>query len=119
MKPLVIGIGNSERGDDGVGPAVIEYLNLTVKDLETARCSGDLTRLLDLWQTRQHVVLVDMLVTSDAEPGTFHFFDTRQDSIPYELACSSHSMSLAQCIELARTLDQLPPRIDILSHNSL
>ena len=79
MKPLVIGIGNRDRGDDGVGPVIVENLQQMAPDIDTACCAGDLTRLLDLWHGRERVILVDMLASQDAAPGTVHCFDIAHD----------------------------------------
>lgn len=114
MKPLVIGIGNRDRGDDAVGPVLVDQLQRAGAALDTAYCAGDITRLLDLWHAREHVVLVDMLVTADQPAGTVCSFDVRQDPLPYSVAYSSHAMNLSQCVELARTLDQLPPRVALI-----
>ena len=113
--PLIIGIGNTRRGDDGAGPAVIAELEQTPSSLyDTVVCEGDLTRLMELWQDHLQVVLVDMVQIAGEEPGTVHRFDVSHNALPYKLTCSSHTLSLTQCIELARALEQLPQQISIV-----
>ena len=68
----------------------------------------------DPQQHRDTVILVDMLVDERVEAGTRRTFDLASEGLPYGLACSSHSMDLAQCIELARTLERLPGNIEVV-----
>ncbi len=114
MIPLVIDIGNRDRGDDGIGPAVVDRLRQIAPEIDTAYCAGDLTRLMELWEGRATVILVDMLVDEDDAVGTGRTFDLAREGLPYGLACSSHSMDLAQCIELARALERLPRNIEVV-----
>ncbi len=113
--PLIIGIGNSRRGDDGAGPAVIAELEQNPSSqYKTTVCQGDLTRLMELWRDHTQVVLVDMVQIAGEEPGSVHRFDVSHDALPYTLSHSSHTLSLTQCIELARALEQLPQQISIV-----
>ena len=113
--PLVIGIGNPERGDDRSGLAVVErLLALGPPGLRIARLSGDTTRLLELWREADDVVLVDMVFCDRWVPGTLHRFDLCQQPLPYDVTCSSHGVDVSQVVELARVLDTLPPRLELL-----
>ncbi|WP_019627735.1 hydrogenase maturation protease [Thioalkalivibrio sp. AKL10] len=103
--PLVIGIGNPWRGDDGVGHAVVEALQGT-SGLTTATCSGEPAELMDLWQGHDPVILVDAIVTG-AAPGTLHRLDAREP-LPRGARYSSHGIGLAEAVELARSLGDLP-----------
>ena len=76
MKTAVYGIGNILLGDDGIGPAVVHYLesrltagdHLTLEDLGTP--SLDLPNYLDGYD---RVIFVDA-VNVDAPPGTIRLF---------------------------------------------
>ena len=114
MTALVIGIGNPDRGDDAVGPAVVERLAQSAPSIHAATCAGDLTRLLDLWHAHQQVILVDMLVIPGTPAGTVRTFDLRREPQPYALTCSSHALDLSQCVELARVLGALPAKVELL-----
>ncbi len=103
--PLVIGIGNPWRGDDGVGHAVVEALAGT-PGLTTATCSGEPAELMELWQGHDPVILVDAVVTG-AAPGTLHRLDAREP-LPRGARYSSHGIGLAEAVELARSLGDLP-----------
>jgi hydrogenase maturation protease len=111
---LIIGVGNPARGDDGVGIAVARALaakrfaNATVVE-----ASGEGTTLTQLWQGAQTVILVDAVAVG-AEPGTIHRIDARTQALPTDVfRGSSHSFGVAEAIELARALNQLPPRLVI------
>jgi hydrogenase maturation protease len=109
---LIIGIGNIYRSDDGAGIAAIRQLKgqlpARVRVLEA---SGEGTALVETWKDAASVILIDA-VRSGAPPGTIHRLDARNDKIAAELfLCSSHAFSLAQAIELARALNQLPQHL--------
>ena len=54
--PLVIGIGNPDRGDDAAGVLVSRALT-TVRTKELPDC----TALLDVWANESHVIVVDAM----------------------------------------------------------
>ena len=108
----IIGVGNSFRSDDGVGIAVArslrERLSSGVAVLEQ---SGEGTALLEAWKGARAVVLVDA-VQSGAAPGTIHRLDATAGGIPQAFfRYSTHAFSVAEAVELARALSQLPPRV--------
>ena len=106
----IIGYGNIERGDDGVGIIAAERL----RDLGFAAvtCTGDGLELLEAWRDQNHVIIIDTVVTG-APAGTLHRWDDCQ-SLPASLApTSTHGLGLAQAIDLAGTLDLLPARVSV------
>ena len=103
--PLVIGIGNPWRGDDGIGHAVVDALAGT-PGLTTAKSHGEPAELMDLWQGHNPVILVDAIVTG-AAPGALHRLDAREP-LPRGARYSSHGIGLAEAVELARSLGELP-----------
>jgi len=111
-RPLIVGVGNPLRGDDGVGPAVVRCL----KDAGFAHArllesKGEPAALMAAWQDADLVVLIDA-AASGAAPGTIHRFDATNDPLPPALAaCSSHALGLGEAIKLARALGQLPARL--------
>lgn len=113
MKTLIIGIGNEYRGDDGVGRHVARRLaELSSPDVEIQESSGESFSLMELWANAQKVILIDA-VQSGAEPGTVQRFDAGEQALPTEFVqqCSTHALSLPEAIELARSLQQLPPEV--------
>jgi hydrogenase maturation protease len=109
-RPLVIGVGNAWRGDDGVGAAVVAAL-VEVPGLDTAVCGGEPAELMAQWAGRATVFVVDALVTGE-QAGTIHRL-TADAPLPHRAGPSSHGMGLAEAVELARVLDELPPELII------
>ena len=107
---LVIGIGNEYRSDDGVGLVVARELRArNLPSTQIIECSGDGAALMEAWETASRVILIDA-TASGSKPGTIYRFDASTRSIPTDLSFhSTHAFSVAEAIELARTLDQLPP----------
>lgn len=109
---LIIGIGNEYRGDDGIGLLVARRLRETLSGpVKIVEQSGEGAALMDAWKDFQNVVLIDA-VQSGAEPGTIFRFEAHQRSIPAQFFhYSTHVFSVAEAIELARALNQLPLRL--------
>lgn len=109
MDILVIGIGNSYRGDDGVGPAIIALLRAEkLPGAQLFVCDGDCSSLLDAWQGTDAVVLIDA-VSSGAPPGTIYRFDALAQPLPREMSFqSTHAFGVAEALALGRALGQLP-----------
>jgi hydrogenase maturation protease len=107
---LVLGVGNASRGDDGVGLVVAQHLREDPRDGVTiVLTAGEGTGLLALWQDSDAVVLVDAVWTG-ARPGTLHRFEMSTHPLPAMfLRVSTHAFGVAEAIELARALRQLPP----------
>lgn len=109
---LVIGVGNPYRRDDGVGLVVARRLAGTqLEGLRVLELRGEGTALMEAWRGGQRVIVVDA-VQSGAPPGRIHRLDARAQPMPSGLFhCSSHAVGLAEAIELARALGQLPLRL--------
>ena len=110
---LVIGLGNPLRGDDGVGPRVVQELNRRglpegVIALDVGTGGLDLLRVLE---GSKHVVLVDAADVG-REPGQFVRF--RPDQA--RLVCagdrlSLHHAGLGEVLALADALGRALPEI--------
>ncbi len=106
---LVIGLGNELRGDDAAGLEVARRLN--PEGFGVRVHAGEAVDLLEMWSGTDAVVLVDA-VRSGASPGTVHRIDAGAEPIPARLRrTSSHAISVAEAIELARALGRLPRRL--------
>ena len=108
----VIGVGNEARGDDAVGLEVARRLHrqrlpgVTVQEL-----GGDLSSLLDRWQNADAVILIDASAPG-ASPGAIVRLEPLAQSIPKGVfPYSTHAFGVAEAIELARVLEQLPTRL--------
>lgn len=106
----VIGIGNRDRGDDGLGPLVVEALDSRLQENVCAvEHSGEVGGLVDLMSGAEAVYMVDAAVMG-LEPGSLRVFDASISPLPVlGGAFSSHALGLSEAIELARALNVLPP----------
>ena len=109
---LIIGIGNPYRGDDVVGLCVAHHLKRQALDcVNVIEESGDGTTLMESWKDANTVILIDA-VHSGAQPGTIHRFDVHMQTIPTKFFhYSTHAFGVAEAIELARALKQLPQNL--------
>jgi hydrogenase maturation protease len=109
---IFIGVGNPFRGDDAVGRAVVGRLRGELPpEIKVQEESGDGTELLEAWEGADCVILVDA-VQSGAPPGTIHRLDARFEKLPAWFSHSStHSFGVAEAIELARTMGDLPAKL--------
>ncbi len=108
----VIGIGNPDRGDDTAGRLVIRGLHDRYDAREKLiEMSGEPSELLDSLAAASDGILVDAC-RSGTPPGTIHRFDVSTEPLPHRiLSLSTHGLGLAEALELARTLGQLPGNV--------
>jgi len=111
---LVIGVGNDFRSDDSVGLQIVRQLRQTLPtQVAVVEIDGDGTDLMQAWKDFKSVFVVDA-VQSDGEPGELLFLDVTSDplsSIPARSSC--HLFGVGEAIELARSLNQLPPKLRV------
>ncbi|MEA2008917.1 MAG: hydrogenase maturation protease [Chloroflexota bacterium] len=108
---LIVGLGNPLRGDDGVGPRVVEELlrREIPSHVEVLDAGSGGLDLLHILKGRELAVVVDSARLGE-DPGQFIRFTPSQ----VELAPRSfnpHHASLAEVMTLARALGQPLPRI--------
>jgi hydrogenase maturation protease len=106
---VVIGVGNTDRGDDGAGPLVVRTLaNQLPVGVKVAELDGEVTSVLGRLQGADVAILVDAC-RCGAPAGTVLRFDVAVDSLPREgFAVSTHGVDVANALELARALGDLP-----------
>jgi hydrogenase maturation protease len=111
-RTVVIGVGNSFRGDDAAGREVARRVRERVpRELEVVVCELEPTRLIDAWDGADMAFVVDA-VASGAEPGTVHRFDATTEALPSrEFRSSTHALGIGETIELARAIGKLPARV--------
>jgi hydrogenase maturation protease len=110
MPALVVGIGNTVRGDDAVGLRVAERLGLSETVVQH---DGEPASLIALWEGHDEVVLIDA-VTSGRDAGTLVEIDATTSTLPSGMCHSTHALGPAEAVELARALGKLPPRITLV-----
>jgi hydrogenase maturation protease len=109
---LVVGVGNPDRGDDGIGPLVArQLLGRVSPSVAIIERSGDALALIDDWAGRDAVILVDAAAPG-AAPGQVHRIDLLEEALPPEVSLSStHAFGVAEAVGLAHTLGLLPARV--------
>lgn len=113
-RTLVIGVGNPDRGDDGIGPLVARRLAARLPpDIEVLERRGDALALLDDWADATTVILIDAAARFTA-PGRIHRIDPEVEPLPPGLSpTSTHGFGVSDAIALACALGRLPPRLVI------
>lgn len=106
---LVLGVGNPDRGDDGVGRLVARLLHGRLPTgVSIAECDGGAEEVLDRIAGADNVILIDAAV-SGVRAGTIRQVDcVAGDVVPTGGVASSHGLGVAEAIALARTLGCLP-----------
>lgn len=117
---LIAACGNQLAGDDGFGPRVaaevvaydapgVEVLNLGMKP------AGLVYHLPD----REAVIVVDAAAPDCDHPHgvllEMEFFATGRPPLRHDATVSSHGLSLAHELEMARQLDILPERVHLIA----
>lgn len=111
----VIGVGNPNRGDDGIGPAVAAAVaGMVDPEVDVIVSTADPSRLIERWESAESVVLVDAMADR-AAPGRIAVFDATDEPLPSDFdAISSHGFGVPAAVELARSLGRLPNRLVVV-----
>jgi hydrogenase maturation protease len=107
---LIAGVGNDWRGDDAAGLVAARRLRELLPGVRVVEIVGDASALLDAWDGAALAIVIDA-VRSGAPPGTIHRLDGGP-AAALRLG-STHAIGLAETIELGRTLDRLPARLEL------
>jgi hydrogenase maturation protease len=111
---LIIGLGNDYRGDDAVGRVLARRLQAIADDhVRVLEESGEGAALMESWKGGDFVILIDAVHCGGAV-GSIHRFDAARQPVPGRFFhYSTHAFSVAEAVELARALNQLPLRLII------
>lgn len=106
-KILVLGIGNTICGDDGVGIIAVRFLKegldaaisktVDIKEMEEANIN-----ILELLEDYKKLIVVDSICTKKARAGVIHklsLVSFKKKKQPY----SSHQMGFNRVIDMAKT----------------
>jgi hydrogenase maturation protease len=103
----VIGLGNSFRRDDGVGPAVAAAVDARgIPGVRVLTEAADPVTVLDAWAGVRLAVLIDAVVTETPRPGRIHRCAT--DHLAGSPAVSSHAVDVATLLALGEALHRMP-----------
>lgn len=106
---LVIGVGNPDRADDGVGPLVVRQLP-ALPGVRALFRPADGCALIEDWADAGALILVDA-ASAASHPGRVHRIDLSCQPPPHTLRPSStHALGVAEAIGLAQVIGCLPGR---------
>ena len=108
---LVVGVGNVDRGDDGIGPIVARRVaGLRLPGVRVVQRAEPLD-LVDDCATTDVLVVVDA-VRSGRPAGALVVQEVDQRPLPaWTGAGGTHAFGLAAAVELARAMGRLPRRL--------
>ncbi len=108
-RPLVIGMGNEFRGDDGIGPLVVWQMSQShAEEFDFHTVGEDLTVLLDTWKGRE-VIIVDAILDESATTGTIRISQSMRDWLEAnQKVFSSHSLTLDGVFQMGVELGKVP-----------
>ncbi len=115
VNTLILGLGNSLRGDDGVGPAVIEWLDRQVLPPGVEAIDGG-TAGLDIVSTlmgHEWAIIVDAANIGCAPGEWVRFTPDVAQLKDTDTTLSLHSAGLAEALALGAALNVLPQAIII------
>ena len=113
-RPLLVGIGNPWRGDDGIGWAVAEAARHRLGNaVDVVWSDGEPTRLLDAWDGSDFAVVVDAAKTG-AAPGTLHLWTEGLPTTSLSSAGGSHALGVAYALALGQALHRVPERLAVI-----
>jgi hydrogenase maturation protease len=118
---VVIGAGNPFRGDDAVGVTFSRRFRALAPDgVDVIELTGEPATVMAAWSGAAVVFVVDAVDGGrTGKPGRGRFdaghiirIEAHEHPLPVRLFRSStHALGVAEAIELARALGQLPPEL--------
>ena len=109
---LVLGLGNTILGDDGVGISVVREIRKSWKERPFVECVeaslGGIV-LLDLIAGFDEVIVIDAVMTDDANPPGFAYELALSDLGDVVHPCASHVLDLQTTMELGKRLGHTMP----------
>jgi hydrogenase maturation protease len=106
LKTLVLGIGNTLLGDDGIGVYASRELAEKISDgnVTVIDTAIDGLNLLDVIRKYERMIVIDAILDDMAEAGTI--FRLTQDQIPAgsSSGASSHNLNLATTLKIGNTI---------------
>ena len=110
----MIGVGDPACGDDAAGRELVRRLRLRRLPAGTRvlESDGEIAALLEAWRGSERVILVDA-ASGGGVPGTLHRFEVSRPLPAALLNGSTHALGVAEAVELARSLGELPSQLTV------
>lgn len=120
MSAVVIGVGNSFRRDDGIGPALATAIgDLDLPGVSVIISDGEPSRLLDAWSGARLAVVVDAIRQDGGVAGQIHRHGVTADRAISGWttlgSASTHGLGIGEAIHLAQVIDRMPERLVVFA----
>jgi hydrogenase maturation protease len=114
VNTVVVGIGNTYRRDDGVGPAVAAYIGeRALPGVRVLTGIEDPMNLLDAWSGAALAVLVDAAITPTPTPGRIH--RVMAGDVTAAGGVSTHDLDITQALALGQALGRTPDQLVVFT----
>lgn len=110
----VLGIGNTLKGDDGIGVVLVNRISEKdfSGDVEFQEVGTSGLNILHYLKDLDKALIIDAL-RSEGEPGDYLFFGPEEVDSSIKVR-STHDANLLEAIELSETLGERPEEITIM-----
>jgi len=119
VRTLVLGIGNTILGDDGIGVHVVQGLAKEINDenIDVMDTSIDGLNLLEIIAGYDKLIVVDAIMTEEAKAGEIYRLKPRSNSETAWSTISLHYLNLATTIEIGKRLfpQEIPGEVIIFA----
>ena len=121
---VLIGVGNSFRCDDGIGPALAAAIGeLDLPGVSVIISDGEPSRLLDAWSGARLAVVVDAIRMDGGEAGQIHRHCVTDGRMPEGWtsagSASTHALGISEAIDLAQVMGRTPERLVVFCQENL
>jgi hydrogenase maturation protease len=114
-RAVLIGVGNSYRRDDGIGPAIVAAIaESQPPGVRLTVSAGEPSELLDAWSGVPLAVVVDAVLCDPPAPGQIHRSTVNQ-AAPGTASASTHGLGIPDAVRLAEALDRTPHQLVVFA----
>ena len=115
MRTLILGIGNSILGDDGIGVWVAQELDAQInnENIDVRDVSVDGLNLLEIITGYDKLVVVDAIITKEGDVGEIYRLKPERIIDPSRSAISPHHFNLITTLEIGKKLfpNEMPEEV--------
>ena len=123
MKTLVLGIGNTLLGDDGVGIHAVREVadRITREDVTVLDVGTDGLNLLEVMMGYDRMIVIDAIVTENGDIGRIYCLRPEQLYAASGFSVSPHHFNLASTLAIGRKLfpGEIPEDVTVFAVDTL